>query len=522
MIRSSVIPATAEIQSQAAQRPEPWIPGHDGFAQAFRLLSTGSALIAMIAATPALAQSAPDLAEIVRQQAAEIAALRARLDRLEVQQAAVPAPASAPLLAQATPAPRVPSIAMTPFAPQIVSPGPADRSVATARAVAANPAGLTTEWGAGAPVFHSADGVFTFKPRGRILVDVGTTLGSKYDARNITTTGMRALRLGIEGGVGPHFFYQFESDFSENQVDVVTAFLGWRNRIGGLDYDVRAGHLFNDRGFEGGTGSDSTPFLERTAVATAIIPQRGFYGIGVQGRLFGPDWHASVAVTGDRVDGVNTTSDSRTVIARAHWNPVKTDDTVLHLGVWGFDEELATGAGTMTRNTVIGGRFNGALRVSTGPLLGGTGDTGYGAELGGYAKSLWVMGEIGHRDARLDGGRRDAKSDAWSVSGGYFLTGELPPYNPRTGNFAQPKVLKPTFDGGPGAIELTARYENLDFSDLLLGGDGWAATAGANWYLNSFMRFQFNVIQWHTDNRSGAFTGGDDGQTVSGRVGVTF
>ncbi|MFD2430685.1 hypothetical protein ACFSUK_26730 [Sphingobium scionense] len=104
------------------------------------------------------------------------------------------------------------------------------------------------------------DGVFTYKPRYRILVDVSSTMGSRYSGRNTTTTGMRALRLGLEGGVGPHFFYQFESDFSENEVDIVTAFLGYRNRISSkVDYDVRAGHLFNDRAFEGSTGSDSTP-----------------------------------------------------------------------------------------------------------------------------------------------------------------------------------------------------------------------------------------------------------------------
>ena len=45
---------------------------------------------------------------------------------------------------------------------------------------------------------------------------------------------------------------------------------------------------------------------------------------------------------------------------------------------------------------------------------------------------------------------------------------------------------------------------------------------GVNWYLNSFTRFQVNAIQWHTDNRAGTFTGSDDGQTLSARVGVTF
>ncbi|WP_420146126.1 OprO/OprP family phosphate-selective porin [Sphingobium sp.] len=495
------------------------------------LLRGGCAALALIIATPALAQtpSADELAALVKAQAAEIAALKTRLDRLEGQGAAAMAQNAAPVPAQ-QPAPQVaqqqaspPPVVITPFAPQIVPPGPADLDVAQARAVAANPAGVTTEWGAGLPVFRSADGVFTYKPRGRILVDVSSTTGSRYNGRNTTTTGMRALRLGLEGGVGPHFFYQFESDFSENEVDIVTAFLGWRNRLSSkIDYDIRAGHLFNDRAFEGSTGSDSTPFLERSTVSTAIIPQRGFYGIGIMGRMFGPNWHASVSVTGDRIDGQQATNDSRTLGARAHWNPIKTDRSLLHIGAWGFDEALSAAATTLTRSTVIGGRFNGAVRVGTGELLGGRSTTGYGMELGGYTGSLWVMGEAGRRVARLTGGRPDFESKAWSLSTGFFLTGELPPYNPRLGSFGQPNVLDPTFDGGSGAIELTARYENLDYTDLVLGGDGWAATLGVNWYLNSFTRLQLNGIHWRTNNRTGTFTGSDDGQTVSARVGVTF
>ena len=491
-----------------------------------KILRTGCALFALAVATPALAQtpSQAELADLVRAQAAEIALLKARLDRMEgAQQAAVaaaPIPVTPPpQVAQAAPVPRV----TVPFAPQLAPPGPAERSIAQATASRDNPSGVTTEWGAGLPVFHSADGVYTFKPRGRILADVSSTFGSKSDTRNLTTTGMRALRLGLEGGVGPHFFYQMEADFSENEVDVVTAFIGWRNRINAaFDYDVRAGHLFNDRGFEGSTGSDSTPFLERTVVATAIIPQRGFYGLGVMPRLFWKSGHASLTVTGDRIDGTQAVSDGRTVLGRAHWNPVKTDDTVLHLGIWGFDESLSPAATTLTRNTVIGGRFNGGLRVSSGPLPGGTGTTGYGLELGGYRGPLWFMAEGGRRRARLDGGRADFVSKAWSLSGGFFLTGDLPPYNPRLGSFGQPRVKRPTFDGGPGAIELTARYENLDYTDLPTGGEGWAGTLWVNWYLNSFTRLQLNAIHWHTDNRSGAVTGSDDGQTVSARVGVTF
>ncbi|AOR76714.1 OprO/OprP family phosphate-selective porin [Novosphingobium resinovorum] len=492
-----------------------------------RTLMASAAFLALAVANPALAQAPTrdELADLVRAQAAEIASLRQRVDALEATRTAAAAPQqSAPVVAAAEPEQAAPTILSTqPYAAQLLPPGPAERDIERVRATAVAATDVTTEWGQGLPVFHSGDGTFSFKPRGRIITDVSTTRGSKYDGRNLTTTGMRALRMGLEGTVGSHLFYQFESDFSENAVDVVTAFIGWKNKIApGLDYDVRVGHLFNDRSFEGSTGSDSTPFAERTVVATAIIPQRAFYGLGIMPRLFWKTGHASLTVTGDRIDGDQSTSDNRTVIARAHWNPIKSPRQVLHLGIWGFDEHLQPGKNTLGRNTVIGGRFNGALRLSTGDIIGGTGTTGYGAELGGYTGPLWVMAEAGERHARLDNGRPDFVTQAWSVSGGFFITGDLPPYNPRLGSFGQPKVLRPVFDGGPGAIELTARYENLEFKDIATPAQGWAATLGANWYLNSFVRFQVNAIHWNTENTAGIYTGKDDGETLTARVGVTF
>ena len=74
-----------------------------------------------------------------------------------------------------------------------------------------------------------------------------------------------------------------------------------------------------------------------------------------------------------------------------------------------------------------------------------------------------------------------------------------------------------------GSIDDRAGVLEVQVGDfLVLGGDGWAATLGVNWYLNSFTRFQFNVVHWNTDNRAGAFVGPDDGQTVMTRIAVTF
>ncbi|MDT8760882.1 porin [Sphingomonas psychrotolerans] len=500
-----------------------------------RTLLSGAGLVAIALATPASAQNnAADQAELValiKAQSAEIAALRARLDKIE---GAAPA-TTATTATAATPAAPAQQVASATrvgianeeneqesFAPQIVPASPAEQDVAQARA-AMNVSNVTTEWRGGAPIFRSADGKYLFKIRGRIINHASTTFGSNYAGRNITTTGARALRIGIEGAVGPHFFYQFENDFADNTSDVGTMFVGWRDTVGDISYDVRFGNMFNDRSFEGSSGSDAPPFLERNVVATSIIPQRGFYGIALMPRIFWKTGHASLTISGDSVDASQTINDSRSVLGRVHWNPYKTDRSMVHLGLWGFDEALASKSpGTLTRNTVIGGRFNQALRVSTGTLTGGTGTTGYGVEVGGYTGPFWVMGEAGRREARLNAGRPDLETKAWSLSGGWFLTGDLPPYNPRLGTFAQPRVLRPVFEGGPGAIELITRYENIDYSGLPTVGDGSAITAGVNWYLDSIIRLQLNVIHWNTNNRAGTYTGKDSGETVSAGFGVTF
>lgn len=130
--------------------------------------------------------------------------------------------------------------------------------------------------------------------------------------------------------------------------------------------------------------------------------------MGIQPRLFGPNWHMFFTPTGDRMDGTQAASDSRTIIMRGHWTPLKTDRSLIHLGAWAFDEHLSSTAGLLTRNAAIGGRFNDALRISTGVLTGGTGDTGYGLEAGGFAGPLWLMGEWGEQEARtLQGDRLD-------------------------------------------------------------------------------------------------------------------
>src|SRR5262249_9140242 len=83
-----------------------------------------------------------------------------------------------------------------------------------------------------------------------------------------------------------------------------------------------------------------------------------------------------------------------------------------------------------------------------------------------------------------------------SVQSGYILTGEHRPYNRDNG---VPGRILPNcpFEGthGRGAWEIAGRWSYIDLDDKnIAGGRLVDLTAGLNWYLNKFTKFQFNYV----------------------------
>jgi phosphate-selective porin OprO/OprP len=86
---------------------------------------------------------------------------------------------------------------------------------------------------------------------------------------------------------------------------------------------------------------------------------------------------------------------------------------------------------------------------------------------------------------------------AFYVQSGYFLTGEVRPYNKVAGVFGRVRPLH-NFgeDGGLGALEVAARYSYMDLNGLNFeGGRLNDLTVGLNWYLNQFTKLQLNYIR---------------------------
>jgi phosphate-selective porin OprO/OprP len=387
------------------------------------------------------------------------------------------------------------------------------------------PADLNVDWSRGAPVFASKDGNFTFKPRGRILADISSTSGSDYDRRNITVSTLRQFRMGGVGTVGDHIFYQFEADFRRNSVEVVNTFLGYRAKFGKVNADVRAGNLITDRGIDIGTAATANPFITTNINTIALATQGGrAYLMGIAARAGQKNWHWSVAVHGDALDSDFTRNDHRMFLTRAHWNPILTDKAIVHVGGWAYSEHIPSATASVAVNQFISGALNNSVQVNAATLTGATGSRAFGLEFGGTYGPIYAFSEYGERHVKGGAGAAfgTAKFKTLSVNGGFWVTGEKPTYASTSGTYVAPNVLRPVAEGGSGAIELVARYERQDSSGAPLGGTGWAATAGVNWYLTNYFRLMIDGIHWETNNLTGSYLGLDSGNTIAARAEVAF
>lgn len=380
--------------------------------------------------------------------------------------------------------------------------------------------GGNVSWRKGGPEFRSADGNFTFHPRGRILVDFTSTHGSSFDSRNVTGTDLASGRIGAEGQIGA-LGYKIDADFAGNTVTLKDTYVSWETRLGGLPAEFYVGNKLKDRSLDGGSSGVNTPFMERNAVASVGAQQSGYYGLGLTAKLIGSSWHASLAVTGDDIGNEGDTSDTLAYLARAHWNPLKGKDGFLHLGGWYWYEDLGADVTSINKTSPLALGWNSEVRVSASSIANVTDDHAYGVEFGGVYRNLWAFGE--HTVRTINSSTVDSVDQkATSVYAGWLITGEKPGFSSRSGVWGTTRVLRPVTDGGTGAFELLARYDKYDFTDAPRGGEGEAWTLGLNWYLNNWSRVMLNYVHWETDNRVGDYQGPDSGNTLGVRTQVVF
>lgn len=115
-------------------------------------------------------------------------------------------------------------------------------------------------------------------------------------------------------------------------------------------------------------------------------------------------------------------------------------------------------------------------------------------------QSEYTFANIGADDIAINGGD-DPKFSGWYVSASYFLTGEHRRYDEEKGVFGRVKPYQNLdFHGGWGAVELAARYSELDLNDEEIKGGRLAdTTLGVDWYLNPNTRIMADYVHADAD-----------------------
>ena len=241
-------------------------------------------------------------------------------------------------------------------------------------------------------------------------------------------------------------------------------------------------------------------FLEWGLPVSTFAPGRSLGAMAHHPELSGRmTWAAGFFTIGsDSTD--NTGRSNLTLDARMTGLPIdrKNGSRLLHLGA-SFSLRRPK-SGQVRYRTRPEARFL-PFFVDTGDLPT-DGDTRlFGVELAAVSGPFWAQAEFltAHVVAdTLD----DPRFTGSYLELGWFLTGEVRPYNHQRGFFDHVEPIKNLMGRNPfnkdrpgGALEFTGRFSTVDLNDgLVTGGELRNLSAGMNWYLNANNRVSVNYI----------------------------
>lgn len=403
---------------------------------------------------------------------AQIATLKAQVERLEARLGSAPPPPAAQAAAAAPKAEAAPATAIS--------------------------------W-KGSPVF--SNGSASFKVKGRIQYDAGLlmTPTSVQDRAKGYSNELRRLRLGGEGKLGGGFGYKLETELSDNGVDLVDTFITyekgkWLVTLGNHNQFQSLDELIGDT-----TGS----VMERAAFTDAFGFERRL-GLSMQYQA-GP-LLAQAGIFSDSADSLTNAADgpeggdennSYGVDGRIVLAP-KWGKTQLHFALSGHMRDFQRLSETPQRYRQRPYLHSVNSRFLATPRIAADGESHYGVELAGTQGAFWWAGEAhwlrvsrpGLSDPRFFGGYAEV---------GAFLTGETRSY--KNGIFGSTKPKRPFGSGGIGAWQVALRYDYLDLNDRdIVGGTQNATIAALVWTPIEFLRFNLNYAR--IDYRDAAILAG--------------
>ena len=431
-----------------------------------RAISSLALAVALGWTMPASAQSAADFATMKAQMEAmqaQLDAMKSKVDTLESQLSTAQAEAQSATAAAAS----------------------ASASAAKASEVATKTAAAAPKvaW-KGAPEFSGPDG-FSFKPRGRLQVDVAGVdgpagIGSKSLGY---ATELRRAYIGLEGTLPGNFGYRSEFDIANSAVDITDLYLTYKANP---RLTVTIGQHKPFTGIEEQTSDIFTNYLERAAFTSAFGFERR---LGLSATYTGKSVLVQGGVFADNVADLNNdTNNSYSIDGRVVFMP-KLGSGQLHLAGSLHHREF-NDAAIITRYRARPFVHTTDLRLVDTRAFSADGETSYGAELAWIAGRFHATGEV-HRLVAHRPGLADPKFVGGYAEAGLMLTDDVTVY--RAGLYDRVRPKHPFGAGGSGAFQINGRYDYIDLSDAgIVGGRQRTAAASLLWYPTDYIRFVLN------------------------------
>lgn len=382
----------------------------------------------------------------------------------------------------------------------------ATQTAASAQAAAAKAPAVQVAW-KGAPEMKTDSG-WSFKPRGRLQVDIGSVDGpsgltaAQKDHLG-TSVEFRRAYLGFDGTMPGGFGYRAEIDVANSSVAINDFYLTYKVN---KDVTLALGNQKPNWGLEEMTSDLLTSFLERADFTQAFGYERR---VGINAQYVGKTLVAQAGVFSDDPSNLGSDNDkSWSVDGRLVFMPRLAGGT-LHLGGSAHLRTLNDSIPTVTYQARPFTHTTDLRFVSAG-VTAAKQERGLGLEAAyvrgrfhASAESFWqTVRRTGFADPTFNGGYAEV---------GYMLTDDETAY--KGGVYERIKPKNGFDKGGMGAIQVNARYSWLDLADAgIAGGRQQMAGLSAIWMPTDYVRFMIDYGHlWVKDAPVKASGSGDYG-----------
>lgn len=385
------------------------------------------------------------------------------------------------------------------------------------------------------PVFSDVNDNFTFKPRGVLQVDYASYNERQGGYQFSDGTDIRRARFGFEGTAYKRFKWRLDAEYVKKSVTLLDAYISY---VINPKLSITIGQQKAPYGLEANTADANNTFFERSLASNT------FGAVGAERRIgavlaYNTDkLNAAVGIFGgaeDVIRNATTKDEPYGFNARVTWDPILDTGRVVHVGASAYHvTHFGNKAVTLSERPNVRVDDSGRLlsvaltNVQSGDYLGAEGAVVFGP--------FSVQGEYGALKLDRLGVLPTLNFSGFNIAGSFFVTGESRSF--KGGNVDK---LKPFADFDPakgkwGALEIAARYDEIDLTDSALpvptspssanlgGRKAHSLTGAVNWYLNPNFRASFNYIRF-TGRNSGLVATGvgtSKGDVFASRLQVDF